>query len=713
MTNRTNSDENADSEHGLSGVEDQTLRRNNSYVSVPVDDTTVSSGASTGETAIAESFVHAENRNAFATLRDWSIELIALLIAFLSFGAMTGIISAYHDEVQPDFTYKISINTLVAVFLTILRATLLFVTSEGQSKWRWMKESPRPLRHIERFDDAGKGAWGSLKMFSSMWKPSLALAGALVVIASYAIGPFSQQATTTYSCERITGAAKIMIAEEVRFHWGTPGGWKDVPSGMAVAAITGLMYGGENSSVPLSNLFQCDSGNCTFNAPFGITHSSLGVCNKCTDTGNSIEAFDQGENGTNYGFRGNANESISWPTRPKRDSNTKWSNGFLLSKMHNATFSVLALSAASCATDSAANDWPGSFRHCNQKYGVISATDGTPPSRDAGIVAVNCTLSPCVYHYKANITNGALKESVVFQEPMVHVESSNGSLIASPDRGFYDIKMIGPCFFEGNWYESSNVSEAPRVGDWRTWRPTPNVSLDIPSSCARFAAGFYWVFENFIDMKLAGACRHRSHATPETVVGSGAEMRPNEVLGDISCDSWWIDALYKNGNATQESIKNAFDGLATAMTNYMRTDTWRDTELRNKPPAFVAGSATHTFICIRAEWQWLLYPGILPLLTAVLLAEACIRSHRDHEQQPVWKSAILPFLFYDIKPRVVRSTWDRDGTREAVPLLKLRDLERLADRTVARFDGDRRAPGFVVENVGSRDDKGPTASGQR
>ncbi|KAF6804877.1 hypothetical protein CMUS01_14748 [Colletotrichum musicola] len=620
---------------------------------------------------------------------------------------MVTIVLVYHDQVQPHFTYNLSINALVAIFSTILRATLVFVVSEviGQSKWRWMKGSPHPLRDIERFDDAGKGAWGSLKILFTVWKPTPTMLGAFVVVASYAIGPFSQQATTTYSCERtIPGTAKIAIAENVRLDWRE----LDMPPGMAAAAITGLMFGGDNSSVHSSNLFKCDTGNCTFSAPYGITHSSVGVCNKCVDANEDVEALDRGGDKTDYQFQGNSNFSISWVNGPKETDERL--NGFKLDHFRNRASSILTFSAARCADDNGTDDWPIDARHYNQKYGLVSATDGTRPDRDAGIVGVNCTLSACVYNYNAVVTNGVLKEHVVSHEPIkTRINTNNGDV----DVANTGLRMIEPCFFRGKWYDSSNISEAPRNGNWTTWR-MPGEDLDLPSSCARVATGFEWTLELFITSKLSGACQyHWSSISPDAGGRSGVPVGPNQVLQKVICDSWWLDTLYNNGNTTQGSIKRAYDGLAAAMTNYMRTNTWSDSEIRNEPPAFVTGSATQALICIRANWQWLLYPAILLALAAILLVEACIRSHLDREQQPVWKSAILPFLFYNIKPRGVRSTWDEgDRTREAEPLLKLRDLELLADRTVARFDGDRRAPGFVVENVGDRNDKGQTASRQ-
>lgn len=84
----------------------------------------------------------------------------------------------------------------------------------------------------------------------------LAIAGAFVVIASYAIGPFSQQAAKTYSCEKQAegGTAKIAVAE-----WysesQSPSLYGMPETEMAAVAINGLVFQTANSS--LNSLLTC------------------------------------------------------------------------------------------------------------------------------------------------------------------------------------------------------------------------------------------------------------------------------------------------------------------------------------------------------------------------------------------------------------------------------------------------------------------------
>lgn len=68
----------------------------------------------------------------------------------------------------------------------------------------------------------------------------------------------------------------------------------------------------------------------------------------------------------------------------------------------------------------------------------------------------------------------------------------------------------------------------------------------------------------------------------------------------------------------------------------------------------------------------------------------------------MWKSTILPFLFYSLNMNRDEDQDQRDKNGMDVPLLQLKELETLADKTVARFSADAAAPGFIVENDGTR-----------
>ncbi|KAF4880879.1 hypothetical protein CGCSCA1_v000526 [Colletotrichum siamense] len=105
-------------------------------------------------------------------LRLWLLEFLALLVSILSLAGIVAILGAYNAHPQLEFARDVNINTIIAILSTTSRAAMAFITTEviGQSKWEWL-ETPRSLRHVERFDNAGRGAWGSMKFLLFVSKP--------------------------------------------------------------------------------------------------------------------------------------------------------------------------------------------------------------------------------------------------------------------------------------------------------------------------------------------------------------------------------------------------------------------------------------------------------------------------------------------------------------------------------------------------------------
>lgn len=61
--------------------------------------------------------------------------------------------------------YTIILNTLISICVIIFKASILFMTARAlsQLKWLWFQER-HPLSDIEVFDEASRGAYGSLKL---------------------------------------------------------------------------------------------------------------------------------------------------------------------------------------------------------------------------------------------------------------------------------------------------------------------------------------------------------------------------------------------------------------------------------------------------------------------------------------------------------------------------------------------------------------------
>jgi hypothetical protein len=126
----------------------------------------------------------------------WGWEIGAVLVAIASTSAIVVILVRINGKSIASWPYTIQPASLVAVFSSIAKSTLLVPVAIclGQLKWSYF-EKPRELVHMQVFDDASRGPWGALVL---LWKTRgmawLAGIGALVTVLLMTFEPFSQQA---------------------------------------------------------------------------------------------------------------------------------------------------------------------------------------------------------------------------------------------------------------------------------------------------------------------------------------------------------------------------------------------------------------------------------------------------------------------------------------------------------------------------------------
>ncbi|KAK7441663.1 hypothetical protein Landi51_10020 [Colletotrichum acutatum] len=565
-----------------------------------------------------------------STLKQWNLEFAALWTSVIAFIVMVILLVVSNGNPQPTWAYII-----------------------GQAKWSWMA-APRPLRHVEHFDNAGHGAWGSLKFLVYVCKSTLTVLGALVVVASYATGPLSQQAVKTYPCEvAAEGIARISIAERVMLHDSIRGS-ATVNAKMSTTAINGLL------AIPFdsSQLFQCESGNCVFQNVSGVTHSSVGLCSKCSDVKSELQEFPDsktkmmGRFRNNYRFHNDSEFTISTGVEPELfNMTTKATNDESAVRT-----SFLTLSVAGCIAQP--NPDAPADRNCQHDY-----KDMPRLSSDLDIVAVNCSLYPCLRHYSGSVTNGTLHEDLLSTEPMSRTHGG-------PKADY--VSIIQPCLLNDNWYDLSNITDANRNGVAWTYWTSDGATKGAPAHCVRFMdyEEFYGI-RYFLEDNLKGYCKlfdatENGPTSPDAMNGIGNSSR-------LQCETgWWLDALYNGGKATFDSFAAAHDNMSIAVTNRLRVNgrTWSDTDKSN---SYQDGTCSHTSICVRLEEWWLLYPAALLALTSALLVAAISVEYSSDERNE-----------------------DRYSS-QSVPLLQLADMESRADKTIVSFCGGNEGAKFVVE----------------
>ncbi|KAF9878471.1 hypothetical protein CkaCkLH20_03963 [Colletotrichum karsti] len=608
----------------------------------------------------------------------WQLEVFSLVISMASFAGIVVLLAMYDGKPQPGFASRISINALIAIFSTVLKATLLFVVSEvmGQLKWKWI-ETPRPVRDIEYFINAGAGLGGSLKFLFFTWKPILAILGAVIVIASAAIGPFSQQSSATYPCDELDSSsiAKVNISHIIE---------GEMAPEMRGIATKGLVFGGSDTSAA------CDTGNCTF-----ASYESIGICSSCYHAADDTKSFDENESDLTVGWPSSTDGfNSSYALRMKTAFQPMWepenSNSTTERRVTEALLGVNTTISTIMITTN--NDTPNS----------VTERPAHDLNEHLRILAVDCTMYPCVRNYSGRVKNGNFRELVTHQTPLPLVsrmEYRNNT----PYEYYGDfVEFTDPCFFKNQWWTASNITMAssyqhktPTADDnafnQLTWRLNGKMAK-IPTKCSRMiSAETYGSIQKFIDTNIKASC---------SVSGTDDDLKRG--LKTVDCgDKWWINSVFNDGQASLTSVDAAFDDMATAITSLIRVN---GLSYDRKPHAYAYGSINQGAVCIKASWPWLIYPGSLLVLTMALFMTTYVTSMMERRERPVWKSSVLPLIFYYIKSEGANLRDTDAGGNKQVCLLQLLELEEVAKNTIVRFDNDTDAPGFVAEEG----EKGPS-----
>jgi hypothetical protein len=164
--------------------------------------------------------------------------------------------------------------------------------------------------------------------------------------------------------------------------------------------------------------------------------------------------------------------------------------------------------------------------------------------------------------------------------------------------------------------------------------------------------------------------------------------------------SWWLSSLYNQGNATFDTINSVFDGVATAYTNHVRNSgiprAGKNSSAIKDPAEIIIGQVWHTTICTKFAWEWLIFPAALVLATLAILVTTMMMSRLDPQQLPIWKSSLLPLLYYGFGKEKEGASGVADGRKEMEDegLLGKNELTVLAKERMVVFRRTERGAGF-------------------
>ncbi|KAI1109789.1 hypothetical protein F5Y14DRAFT_431108 [Nemania sp. NC0429] len=225
----------------------------------------------------------------------WWWEIGGSILSIISIGLVIPVLKIVDDKPLETWAYSIRPNSLISILTTISKSSMTVSTASclSQLKWDHFQYHSNPLDHLQIYDDASRGPWGSLLLLST-GRLKVVTAWALAFITIFALGiePSAQQIIETSTRQSLLPniTSQIGIASNYSSrglvsaspnYWG---GTRRIPTSGLFSLQTTIASGIANA-VPAVN-FYCPppATQCTW-PPF----STLAVCSNFTNFTNTMK----------------------------------------------------------------------------------------------------------------------------------------------------------------------------------------------------------------------------------------------------------------------------------------------------------------------------------------------------------------------------------------------------------------------------------------
>ena len=192
----------------------------------------------------------------------WWEEVLACFVSVAAIVATFATFYHYQNTPSTAWPQSISINALLSVYLLLLRVGVAAILATGlaRQKWNWFG-SERPLYDIALFDEATRGAYGSLILLQRIHvQHFLTSLGCLLGVVAVFVDPFAQQILQYDECNVPAkhGFAPVPRTNFFQGHGLNMGYSEALSSPVQDAISVGITAPGQSVDV------QCSTGNCTF-----------------------------------------------------------------------------------------------------------------------------------------------------------------------------------------------------------------------------------------------------------------------------------------------------------------------------------------------------------------------------------------------------------------------------------------------------------------
>lgn len=457
-------------------------------------------------------------------------------------------------------------------------------TAISQLKWSWYRNA-HPLNDIAKFDHASRGVWGSFRLIRSLHVRNLGSLGAAITILAIASDPFIQQIINYHHCQQksVGEAASIVRTNNYTM------------DGDSLSMMAAIYQGAYRffSNVEAS----CGTGNCTF-----PEYRTLGVCNACEDITSSLKKVPNGES---------VEESVQ----------VGWDwvlpSGFSIPGWYSSSMSM--------KTGNLNSTWKydDSWNTTSIAITEILSPKYQGVDRGTKVLAVRCSLSPCVRTYRANVTQGVFVEE--------HVDSCLAKKRKSPGTALMSASFVEtpmPCLIDGVYHSASSFTKPNATNNLPMYDMLPGgATAWLPKECV------YTLFTPF----------NMQDYLTDFLTSASNGSRINE--------SPWQWQLFNDGNTSLNMINSTWASIADSMTAHIRRNGNRNYSMP------VMGVAEKTLTCISVRWGWIAYPAALLALTFVFLFLTVVES-ANRARGRIWKSSPLAMLFHGLDGEVAEKYQD-------------------------------------------------------
>ncbi|KAI9890304.1 MAG: hypothetical protein M1814_004214 [Vezdaea aestivalis] len=574
---------------------------------VAQDDSTAATAQTSEKTppVITETKSRKHSGRLIRSLAHWAPEIISLVISVIALGAIISVIKALEGKPVRNVFGALTLNGLIQILSTILKAALLMPVAEaiGEQKWLWFATGPKRLSDIGEFDLASRGPRGSLRFLFRLPHNKATCLGAVITLVSLGLDTFTQLVVQTQDCVIDTKGQAMLFRTNNYTMWDKNASTTSslgLDSQMNFAIFQGLLDPPLNATANLPS--QCISGNCTF-VNDGV-YSTLAICHSYKNISNLVDRT-----------------HATLQTLPNSIANLSY---------HENSFS----SAEVNLTDAMYTENMPLFQ-----FEAIADLPGR-------IGALRASVFPCIQSFSGvRISNSQIQQTLMATTPLARICKKGWNSSLPPYYSF-----------------AGNIPAFPGIDCSPIDSPLGNKT--VPAH--ELSDGRHYIiplehlhdYSNYSDANIPGRASGPQKtlyyhplctwtfglgATEaiETVLRQtfGSQKKPRLLAGMWGYyeGEYWIRLLSEATKKNQ--VDSYMRGLVWSMTAAVR----RNGDPSNSP--YLRGTVQTTETCVQFEWKFLLYNIALIIAAIFFLSFTLISAQNIDSQRSCWKSAALPLIW--------------------------------------------------------------------